>query len=152
YGDHRGRALDPGLGHHQAPPDAAPDAGERIASAGVIPSSRIRHNHQSRIRRQEDKMKQVEVAVIGVGWCGGIRAEMLAKSALVDKIHLCEIKPERLAEVTALINPATSTLDYQDIINNKAIEIVYISTTPESSHYPIARDCLKAGKHVLLEK
>ena len=27
-----------------------------------------------------------------------------------------------------------------------------ISTTPESNHYPIARDCLKAGKHVLLEK
>ena len=30
--------------------------------------------------------------------------------------------------------------------------MVYISTTPESTHYPIARDCLKAGKHVLLEK
>src|SRR5262249_61550984 len=26
------------------------------------------------------------------------------------------------------------------------------STTPESNHYPIARDCLKAGKHVMLEK
>ena len=30
--------------------------------------------------------------------------------------------------------------------------MVYISTTPEQNHYPIARDCLKAGKHVLLEK
>ncbi len=30
--------------------------------------------------------------------------------------------------------------------------MVYISTTPESNHYPIARDFLKAGKHVLLEK
>jgi myo-inositol 2-dehydrogenase/D-chiro-inositol 1-dehydrogenase len=30
--------------------------------------------------------------------------------------------------------------------------VVYISTTPEPTHYPIARDCLKAGKHVLLEK
>ncbi|MEQ9329129.1 MAG: Gfo/Idh/MocA family oxidoreductase [Rhodospirillales bacterium] len=27
-----------------------------------------------------------------------------------------------------------------------------MSTTPEDTHYPIARDCLKAGKHVLLEK
>ena len=48
--------------------------------------------------------------------------------------------------------PATATLDYQDIINNPNISVVYISTTPESNHYPIARDCLKAGKHVLLEK
>ncbi len=46
-------------------------------------------------------MRQVEVAVIGTGWCGGIRAETLARSALVDRLH---------------------------------------------------RDCLKAGKHVLLEK
>lgn len=97
-------------------------------------------------------MRQVEVAVIGTGWCGGIRAESLAKSALVDRLHICEIKPERLAEVKALTNPATATPDYQDIIRNPAIEVVYISTTPEGSHYPIARDCLKAGKHVLLEK
>ena len=97
-------------------------------------------------------MRQVEVAVIGCGWCGGIRAESLAKSALVDRLHICEIKPERLAEVKALTNPATATLEYQDIVANPAIEVVYISTTPEGSHYPIARDCLKAGKHVLLEK
>ncbi|WP_376877964.1 Gfo/Idh/MocA family protein [Albirhodobacter sp. R86504] len=97
-------------------------------------------------------MRQVEVAVIGTGWCGGMRAESLAKSALVDKLHICEIKPERLAEMKALTNPATATADYQDIVRNPAIEVVYISTTPEPTHYPIARDCLKAGKHVLLEK
>lgn len=97
-------------------------------------------------------MRQVEVAVIGAGWCGGIRAESLAKSALVDKLHICEIKPDRLAEVEALTSPASATLDYQDIVANPKIEVVYISTTPEGTHYPIARDCLKAGKHVLLEK
>jgi myo-inositol 2-dehydrogenase/D-chiro-inositol 1-dehydrogenase len=97
-------------------------------------------------------MRQVEVAVIGTGWCGGIRAETLARSSLVDKLHICEIRPDRLAEVKALTNPATATLDYQDIVRNEAISVVYISTTPENTHYPIARDCLKAGKHVLLEK
>lgn len=97
-------------------------------------------------------MRQVEVAVIGTGWCGGIRAETLSKSALVDKLHICESRPERLAEVKALTNAATATLDYQDIIKNPAIEVVYISTTPEQTHYPIARDCIKAGKNVLLEK
>ncbi|MFN7608870.1 MAG: Gfo/Idh/MocA family protein, partial [Ralstonia sp.] len=97
-------------------------------------------------------MKQVDVAVIGTGWCGGIRAEMLAKSALVDRLHLCDIRAERLAEVQALTGAATATSDYRDILNNPAIEVVYISTTPEPTHYPIARDCLKAGKHVLLEK
>jgi predicted dehydrogenase len=100
----------------------------------------------------ESPVKQVEVAVIGTGWCGGIRAETLSRSALVDKLHVCEIRPDRLAEVRKLTNAATATVDYQDIIKNPNIAVVYISTTPESNHYPIARDCLKAGKHVLLEK
>jgi predicted dehydrogenase len=97
-------------------------------------------------------MRQIEVAVIGTGWCGGIRAETLARSALVDKLHVCEIRPERLAEVARLSQAASATLDYRDIIANPNIVAVYISTTPEGTHYPIARDCLRAGKHVLLEK
>jgi myo-inositol 2-dehydrogenase/D-chiro-inositol 1-dehydrogenase len=97
-------------------------------------------------------VKTVEAAVIGVGWVGGTRAETLSRTALVDKLHLCEIRPERLAEVKKLYKPATATLDYNDIINNPNISVVYISTTPESNHYPICRDCLKSGKNVMLEK
>ena len=97
-------------------------------------------------------MKRVEVAVIGVGWVGGTRADTLARTALVDKLHLCDIKPDRLAEVKKLYKPATATADYQDIIRNERISVVYISTTPEANHYPIARDCLRAGKNVMLEK
>ena len=97
-------------------------------------------------------VKTVEVGVIGVGWIGGLRADTLSRTALVDRLHLCDIKPDRLAEVTKLYKPATSTLDYQDIIKNEKISVVYVSTTPEANHYPIARDCLKSGKNVMLEK
>ena len=102
--------------------------------------------------RQGNRVQHVEVAVIGTGWCGGIRAETLSRSALVDKLHICEIRPDRLAEVKALTQPATATLEYRDIITNPDISVVYVCTTPEQNHYPITRDCLKAGKHVLLEK
>ena len=97
-------------------------------------------------------MKTVEVAAIGVGWVGGTRVETLSRTALVDKLHICDIKPERLAELKARYKPATATLDYQDIIKNDNISVVLISTTPETNHYPSARDCLKAGKHVMREK
>ncbi|MGA7083477.1 MAG: Gfo/Idh/MocA family oxidoreductase, partial [Pseudolabrys sp.] len=97
-------------------------------------------------------MKTVEAAVIGVGWVGGTRAETLSRTALVDKLHLCEIRPDRLAEVKKLYKPATATLDYNNVIRNPNISVVYISTTPESNHYPICRDCLKSGKNVMLEK
>src|SRR5246127_4384197 len=97
-------------------------------------------------------MKQVEVGVIGTGWCGGIRGETLSRSALGGKLHVGKSPPDRLAEIKALTRPATATLDYQDFIKNDNIRVVYICTTPEPTHYPIARDCLRAGKHVLLEK
>src|SRR5947208_2535523 len=50
--------------------------------------------------RQGNRVQHVEVAVIGTGWCGGIRAETLSRSALVGKLHICEIRPDRLAEGT----------------------------------------------------
>ena len=89
-------------------------------------------------------MKTVEAAVIGVGWIGGLRADTLSRSALVDKLHLCDIKPDRLAEVKNLYKPAHAALDYKDITANDKVSVVYISTTPEANHYPIARDCLRA--------
>jgi scyllo-inositol 2-dehydrogenase (NAD+) len=32
------------------------------------------------------------------------------------------------------------------------VDAVFVSTTPETTHYPITRDCLLARKHTLLEK
>ncbi|MEO9650368.1 MAG: hypothetical protein ABJ360_04645 [Roseobacter sp.] len=59
---------------------------------------------------------------------------------------MCEINPERLAEVKALTAPVTATFDYEDIVANPAIEVVSMFTTPEGSHYPIAKVGLTAGK------
>jgi scyllo-inositol 2-dehydrogenase (NAD+) len=97
-------------------------------------------------------MRQIGVAVIGTGWCGGIRAETLAKHPLVKSLHLAEIKPERLDELKRKLSPASATADYQQLLANREIEAVYVSATPESTHYPIARDAMNAGKHVFLEK
>src|SRR5437764_2923313 len=88
-------------------------------------------------------VKQVEVAVIGTGWCGGIRSETLSRSALVDKLHICEIRPDRLAEVQKITGAATATSEYREIVDNPNVSIVYICTTPEATHFPIARDCLR---------
>ena len=96
-------------------------------------------------------MKPISVAVVGTGWCGGIRAETLAGHALVKALHLAETRPERLAELKQKLNPASAVADYKPLLA-KDIQAVYISATPESTHYPIAKDFLSAGKHVFLEK
>lgn len=97
-------------------------------------------------------MRRINVGIIGTGWCGGIRAVTAANSALVDQLHIAEIRPDRLAEVASQTNPITATVDYGELIANPGIEAIMVSATPETTHYPMARQALEAGKHVLLEK
>jgi len=97
-------------------------------------------------------MKQINIGIIGTGWCGGIRADTCAASPFVDELHIAEIKPERLSEVKAATSAVTATEDYTNLLEISDIDAYIISATPETTHYPIALECLNAGKHVFLEK
>ncbi|WP_199434300.1 Gfo/Idh/MocA family protein [Qaidamihabitans albus] len=97
-------------------------------------------------------MERINVGVIGTGWCGGIRARTAAGSALVGELHLCETNSERLSEVASQTDATSATADYESLIRNPDVHAVMISATPETTHYPMARAALTAGKHVLLEK
>src|ERR1700680_3687711 len=96
-------------------------------------------------------MTAVTVGIIGTGWCGGIRAEVCAASPYVSELHLAEIKEARLKEVADKTKPATATTDYRTLLENQNIDSVIISATPETTHYPMAKESLLAGKHVFLE-
>lgn len=97
-------------------------------------------------------IEQVNVGIIGTGWCGGIRAVASANSPLVDQVHIAEINEERLAEMRAMVDATSATTNWEDIIANPDISVVMISATPETTHYPMSKAALQAGKHVLLEK
>lgn len=97
-------------------------------------------------------MNRINIGIIGTGWCGGIRANTCATNPLVDQLHIAEIKPERLNEVAQQSGAVTATADYRELLQNDDIDAYIISATPETTHFPMARDCLRAGKHVFLEK
>jgi predicted dehydrogenase len=97
-------------------------------------------------------MNPIGVGVIGTGWCGGIRAQTCAASPWVKSLHLAEIRPERLAELAKATGAHTAVADYHKLLDIAEIDAIYISATPETTHYPMARDCFAAGKHVFLEK
>lgn len=97
-------------------------------------------------------MKQLNVGVIGTGWCGGIRAVTAAQSALVGPLHIAETNPQRLEEVATLTSAVTASANWEALVADPEIEALMISATPESLHYPMAKAALEAGKHVLLEK
>ncbi|OGA69733.1 MAG: oxidoreductase [Betaproteobacteria bacterium RIFCSPLOWO2_12_FULL_68_20] len=97
-------------------------------------------------------MKPIGVAVVGTGWCGGIRAETCAAHPLVRSLHLAEVRQERLAEMQRATGAASAVADYRELLGSTGIEAMFVCATPESAHFPMARDCLAAGKHVFLEK
>jgi predicted dehydrogenase len=97
-------------------------------------------------------MKQINLGIIGTGWCGGIRAVTASRSPLVDELHLAEIDRARLEEVAAQTNPTRTTDRWQDLVENPNVHAIVVSATPEDLHYPMAKAALESGKHVLLEK
>src|SRR5436190_4411313 len=97
-------------------------------------------------------MKPIGIAIIGTGWCGGIRAETCARHPLAKSPHIAEVRPERLAEMQRATGAVSALTDYRELLGNSEIEAVYVCATTETTHFPIARDCLAAGKHVFLEK
>ena len=97
-------------------------------------------------------MRRITVGVIGTGWIGEIRAKVCAAHPLVESLHLAEIDPVKLARVAHEIGAKTATAEYQELLRRTDIDAVFVCTTPETTHYPITRDCLLARKHTLLEK
>ena len=55
-------------------------------------------------------MNQINVGIIGTGWCGGIRAETCAMNPLVKDIHVVETRAERLAEIAKKTNAKTANV------------------------------------------
>lgn len=88
--------------------------------------------------------------VIGVGWIGGLRAASLARDPGVSAVFVADIDDARAQQVAEETHAAGWSTDFHQWLPD--VGSVVIATTPESTHFPIARECLAAGKHVLLEK
>lgn len=90
------------------------------------------------------------IGVIGTGWIGRRRAMTCAQHPLVAELHLADIRPEVAREAAEATGAASWTADHRELLER--VDAVIVSSAPETTHYPIARDALAAGRHTLLEK
>ena len=97
-------------------------------------------------------IKQINVGVIGTGWCGGIRANACNNNPLVNKLYIAETNKKRLDELKNSLDLEDASENWKDLVSNDDIDTIIISATPETTHYPMALASLKAGKNVFLEK
>ena len=97
-------------------------------------------------------METIKLGIIGTGWTGGIRAKSCASNPLIKELHLAEINKERLSEVAKETSTTSTTTNWKELIQIDSLDAIIVSATPESTHFPMIKAALQAGKHVFVEK
>lgn len=93
-------------------------------------------------------MNPIKCAVIGVGYLGRFHAQKLKNIPNSNLIAVCDLDKKSTDAVAAELN-VIPCYDYKEIL--KDIDAVSIAATTKA-HYEIAKNCLNAGVHVLIEK
>jgi predicted dehydrogenase len=96
-------------------------------------------------------MDRIRTAVIGTGFMGRTHLEALRRVENVDVVEVAATSQDKARAAAAGYNVLNATGDWHDVIADPSIDAVHI-TTPNDSHFAIAKAAFEAGKHVLCEK
>ena len=93
----------------------------------------------------------IRFGVIGYGYWGPNLVRNIAEAPGVGIAAVSDLRAQRLAMAQARYPAIVTTTDYRDLFQNPEIDAIAIST-PVSTHFDLALQALRAGKHVLVEK
>src|ERR1700753_4428860 len=96
-------------------------------------------------------MDRIRSAVIAAGCMGRPHLEALRGVENVEVVEIAATSQDKARAAAAGYNVLNATGDWHDVIADPSIDAVHI-TTPNDSHFPIAKAAFEAGKHVLCEK
>ncbi len=106
--------------------------------------------HVLGLNGQTPPSRKLNIAGIGVGGMGGNNIKNCSDENIVA---LCDVDPQNYAAHTFKAHPnAKAYMDYREMLDKqKDIDAVVIAT-PDHTHAPIAMACMRAGKHVYVQK
>jgi predicted dehydrogenase len=93
----------------------------------------------------------IKIAVIGYGYWGPNLVRNFAAASDCQVSAVTDFDASKLAACARLYPGTTTTTNYRDVLANPEIDAVAIAT-PAHSHFDLAMEALRAGKHVLVEK
>jgi predicted dehydrogenase len=93
----------------------------------------------------------IKVGVVGCGYWGPNLIRNLRQSPECQLKLICDTSEHRLSHMRRLHPDVPTTSRFEDLLNGADLDAVVIAT-PVQLHYEMARACLSAGKHVLIEK
>lgn len=94
---------------------------------------------------------QLGVAILGCGYWGINYVRTFNEIPQSRVVAVCDQRPERLQEVGRRFPDAGLTTKLEEALKMDGVDAAIICTEA-TSHYDVARACLLAGKHVLIEK
>ena len=91
------------------------------------------------------------VAVVGFGYWGPNVARNFILSGKARVSAICDTRAERLKLAAGLYPAVKVTTAFDEILNDPEVDLVVLAT-PVSTHFPLGKKALEAGKHLLIEK
>lgn len=137
--------------------DARPTVVERINNkiitvfSGKIPTCVDAAEEILKIaKKKRDNTKKFNVGVIGIGKWG---KQLIRVFNEFSNIKICANKKDFISQkfIKRKYPHIKTTFDYNEILDNKDIDIIIIAT-PIKTHFEIAKKALEKGKKVFLEK
>ena len=90
---------------------------------------------------------------LGIIGCGGMgKSHQRNSPQLQDRLEwtsVADVLPERAQQAAEVTGARLAVTDYHDLLDN--VDAVLIAL-PHHLHHPVGMECLRAGKHVLMEK
>jgi predicted dehydrogenase len=93
----------------------------------------------------------VNVGIIGCGHWGPNHIRIFSQLPNSQSLMCSDLDEGRLRNIKNLYPSIETTTDYRNILKNKNVHAVCIST-PTNTHFALTKEALEAEKHVLCEK
>ncbi|MGE5567811.1 MAG: Gfo/Idh/MocA family protein [Rhodospirillales bacterium] len=96
-------------------------------------------------------MRKIRTAVIGTGFMGRVHTEAIRRLGNVEIAAVAGETEELAKSFGEQMGIDNVTGDYRKVLADPSIEAVHVCT-PNATHFPISKEAMLAGKHVLCEK
>ena len=96
-------------------------------------------------------MRKFKTALFGTGFVGRVHLEGIRRLGYVQLYAIGEPQIEKANQLAAEFGVEKTDADYRRILEDPAVDAVHICT-PNVLHFPMAKEALEAGKHVICEK
>jgi predicted dehydrogenase len=96
--------------------------------------------------------EKARIAVIGTGWWSTFtHIPGLQANPSADLVAICDANEAKLRAAATTYHLARTYQDHQAMLDAEALDGVVVATN-HASHFPLVRDCLERGLHVMVEK